>query len=209
MTFVYSASLKGGGAFPAWISFDDATVTYTFNPNDNALEGTYDLSMHATIVPDATYQQLAAKSTEDFQIEVLLNVPPTFDPISYSKTESIWAHHNWNITVKYFNDEESNEPYMDAEFGTWVAATQTWTPGVKPSWFTVTNSTSKELYLEFKDPPQPTAPADTTLYHIRMKIWDDFNIGSETTDVIAITVKRNYPPYLTAGAITNLVIPSI
>lgn len=129
--------------------------------------------------------------------------------MTYNTVESIWAHHNWNITAKYENDDEGNDPYMDAEMGTWVAATSTWTPAAKPSWFTIVNSTAKELYLEFKDPPQPTAPADSTLYQIRMKIWDDFNILTPRYQLIDITVKRNYPPYLKASAGVDFAIPNV
>ena len=47
--------MKDGTALPSWITFDNTTVTFTLNPTDNALIGIYDLSMHATIVPDTIY----------------------------------------------------------------------------------------------------------------------------------------------------------
>lgn len=89
---------------------------------------------------------------------------------------------------------------MDAEFVEDVSGS--WVVQAKPSWFIVTNSTSKELYLGFLDPPQPAVPANLkTLYIIRMKIWDIYNELTPNIYFIYIWVKNNYPPYMKTPAI--------
>lgn len=89
---------------------------------------------------------------------------------------------------------------MDAEFVEDVSGT--FVPQAKPSWFTINNATSKELYLELKDPPQPAVPTDLrTLYIIRMRIWDIYNMLTPNYYFVYIYVKNNYPPYMKPGAI--------
>jgi hypothetical protein len=72
---------------------------------------------------------------------VITNVQPTIDPYSYNLTDWTYAHHNWNVTPKMLNDNEGDDPYMDAKIvkdvgGVFVVQT-------KPSWFVIDNSTSK------------------------------------------------------------------
>ena len=40
----------------SFIVFDPATITFSISPNNNTLIKVYDLKLHATIVPDITYQ---------------------------------------------------------------------------------------------------------------------------------------------------------
>jgi hypothetical protein len=73
----------------------------------------------------------------------------------------------------------------------------------------VNNATPQDLYLEFKDPPQPAVPSDLfNVYIIRVKSWDIFNILTPNYYIIEMTVKNNYPPYLKPNMI-NFTIETI
>lgn len=92
LTFTYTAAMMDGTPLLAWMWFDPDTITYYFTPNDNALVASYSLSMTATLVTNSTLQQLAATTTANFGVDIIINIAPTIDQLSFNANESLYAH---------------------------------------------------------------------------------------------------------------------
>ncbi len=78
--------------------------------------GTYEISVFTIITPVPLYQVKAATTVTNFQLEVRVNTPPTFDKYSYSQLNEMYAKHTWSVTAKYENDIEGDTAYMNAFF---------------------------------------------------------------------------------------------
>jgi hypothetical protein len=116
------------------------------------------MSLKGTLKTTITSLQIkAAYTIATFKIQVLLNTPPNFDVYSYQTTNEMYAYRKWNVTAKFFNDAESNDPIMDAKLATWDAVNLKWTAIASPSWFGVNSATMGDLYIEFNQPPQPAS----------------------------------------------------
>ncbi len=63
--------------------------------------------------------------------------------------------------------------------------------------------------MEIKYPPQPALGAETQIYYFMMKMWDNYNVGTETKQIIQMTVKKNYPPNEAIPGSINYVIPDV
>jgi hypothetical protein len=61
----------------------------------------------------------------------------------------MYAYWKWNVTAKFFNDAESNDPIMDAKLATWDSVNTKWSPIASPTWFIVNNATLGSLFIEF------------------------------------------------------------
>ena len=84
--------MMDGTALLSWMWFDPLTISYYFTPNDNALVGSYSLSMTATLVTNATLYQLPATTTANFKIDVIKNKAPEMDASAFVANQSIYAH---------------------------------------------------------------------------------------------------------------------
>lgn len=152
LTFTYSASFANGTALANWMWYDPSLISFYISPTSNFMIGTYNLSMNATLVTSATYQQLPIMSSSFFSIEVIINTAPTIDPYSFDTLVTIYAHHNWNVTAMEMSDDMDDTPGMDCDIVVSNGAGG-WTVQPIPAWFTVNNVTLKSLYIQIKDAP--------------------------------------------------------
>ena len=173
------------------------------------------ISLFGTLTEVPTSQVKAAVSVANFNVQITINMPPTFDKYSFAVMNDMYAYHTWSVTAKYENDLESDLPYMDAKIVTSISGTKTlsapndWTPIATPySFFIVNSAVTFELFYSFKRPPQPLLGAETEIYYIRLSMWDQFNIGTETKIIVQMTVHKNYPPYSLLSP-ADYVIPQI
>jgi hypothetical protein len=124
-------------------------------------------------------------------VQVIINIPPTIDAFSFNLNESLYAHHNWNITAKYEIDQERQALLVHRdEFNCERAVSGIQGPP------TACDSSDPDL-------PYPQSSGQAGVHHpiIRMCIWDIYNELTPNSYFLYIYIKSNYPPYMKVGTI--------
>lgn len=177
-TLTYTAALPGGGALPAWLTFNAGTRTFSGTPS-NADVGTITVRVTARDIANAS-------AFDDFDVTVTnVNDPPVVQNPIPDQTATEDVAYSFSFSANVFSDPDAGDALT---YGATLVG-----GGALPGWLTFTPASRR-----FAGTP---ANANVGTINIRVSATD--NSGATITDDFTLTVNNTNDPPVVQNAIPD------